>query len=288
MKLLNKPLLSRVWLYQNTLIAILFAGAVIQSEAAPAPSLYTLSDSTWNVTFNSAVSSGLPSGQVPGVVDLSQQSFYYSLNGGPLSAVTNFSLSLTKNGIKNPIITDTYTSAGNMSVAAAYTLNGTVLSDTITLENLSASSQTISLFQFSDFILGGAPGAQMVDMISNSPTQYGANQTGGGISLQNQVQIIGPIGGTTKMQADGNGSLFGPFIGPPNTLDNATLNASGNAVFAYEWDVTLAPNTSFTISETSTITVPEPSSMALMVSGMLGLALLYRRRQGGQRNCRSC
>lgn|ERR1035437_1555667 len=285
MKLLNKPLLSRVWLYQNTLIAILFAGSVVQSEAAT----YTLSDSTWNVTFNSAVSSGLPSGQVPGVVNLVEQSFYYSLNGGPLSAVTNFSLSLTKSGIQNPIITDTYTSAGNMSVAAAYTLNGTALSDTITLKNLSTSSQTISLFQFSDFILGGAAGAQMVNMISNSPTQYGANQTGGGISLQNQVQIVGTIGATTKMQADGNGSLFGPFIGgPPYNLDNVTLNASGNAVFAYEWDVALAPNTSLIISETSTITVPEPSSMALMVSGMLGLALLYRRRQGGQRNCRSC
>src|ERR1035437_6789143 len=228
MKLLNKPLLSRVWLYQNTLIAILFAGSVVQSEAAT----YTLSDSTWNVTFNSAVSSGLPSGQVPGVVNLVEQSFYYSLNGGPLSAVTNFSLSLTKSGIQNPIITDTYTSAGNMSVAAAYTLNGTVLSDTITLKNLSASSQTISLFQFSDFILGGAPGAQTVNMISNSPTQFGANQTGGGISLQNLVQFIG-TGPTTEMQANGSGSLFGPFLGPPNTLHNATLSASGNAVFAY-------------------------------------------------------
>jgi hypothetical protein len=253
----------------------MFASTVVQSEAAT----YTLSDSTWNVTFNSAVSSGLPSGQVPGVVNLVEQSLYYSLNGGPLSAVTNFSLSLTKSGIQNPTITDTYTSAGNMSVAAAYTLNGTTLSDTIKLKNLSTSSQTISLFQFSDFILGGAAGAQMVNMISNSSTIYGANQTGGGISLQNQVEFIG-TGPTTEMQANGNGSLFGPFIGgPPYNLDNVTLNASGNAVFAYEWDVTLTPNTSFQISESSQITVPEPSSMALMVSGMLGLALLYRRRR---------
>jgi hypothetical protein len=285
MKLLNKPLTHRVRLYQNTLVAILFVGAVIQSEAAS----YTLSNSTWNVTFDSAVSSGLPSGQVPGVVNLVEQSLYYSLNGGPLSAVTNFSLSLTKTGIQNPIITAMYTSAGNLSVAAAYTLNGAALSDTITLKNLSTSSQTISLFQFSDLILGAAAGAQIVNMISNSPTQYGANQTGGGISLQNQVQYIGTFGATTEMQADGSGSHFGPFIGgPPYTLDNVTVNASGNAVFAYEWDVTLAPNTSFIISETSTITVPEPSSMALIVSGMLGLALLSRCRQGGQRHCRSC
>jgi hypothetical protein len=284
MKLLNKPLTHRVRLYQNTLVAILFAGAVIQSEAAS----FTLSNSFWNVKFDTAVSSGLPGGQVPGVVNLVEQSLYYSLGGGPLSSVTNFTLSLTQSGIANPKVTATYTSPGNLSVAAAYTLSGTVLSDTITLKNLSASSQTISLFQFSDFILGGAAGAQMVNMISNSPTQYGANQTGGGISLQNQVQYIGTSGATTEMQANGGGSHFGPFIGgPPYTLDNSTLNASGNAVFAYEWDVVLAPNTSFIISETSTITVPEPSSLALIVSGMLGLALLYRRRQGGQRHGRS-
>ena len=39
-----------------------------------------------------------------------------------------------------------------------------------------------------------------------------------------------------------------------------------------------------TISEIQTV-VPEPSSVALVASGMLALALLYRRRQGGQRNC---
>ena len=281
MRLWRKSLTSRVRFYQNTLIAILLAGSMVQSRAQ----VYTLGNSYWNVTFNSAVASGLPSGQVLGVVDMSQQSLYYSLSGGPLSAATNFSLSLTESGISNPKVTTTYTSAGNLSVAAAYTLNGATLSDTLTLKNLSASSQTISLFQFSDFILGGAAGAQMVNMISNSPTQYGAKQTGGGISLQNQIQFIGTPGATTEMQANGSGSLFGPFLGPPNALDNVTLSASGNAVFAYEWDVTLAPNTSFQISESST--VPEPSSMALMASGMFGFALLCRCRQGGQRNCRS-
>jgi len=272
-------------LYQNTLVAILFAGAVIQSEAAS----FTLSNSFWNVKFDTAVNSGIPSGQVPGVVNLVEQSLYYSLGGGPLSSVTNFTLSLIQSGLANPKVTATYTSPGNLSIAAAYTLSGTVLSDTITLRNLSTSSQTISLFQFSDFILGGAAGAQMVNMFSNSPTQYGANQVGGWVSLQNQVQYAGTTNGLAiRMQANGSGSHFGPFIGgPPYTLDNSTLNASGNAVFAYQWEATLAPNTSFTISELSTITVPEPSSLALVVSGMLGVALLYRRRQGGQRHGRS-
>jgi hypothetical protein len=277
MKLLSKPLTYRVWLYQSTLIAILFAGPVVQSKATA----YTLSNSTWNVTFDTAVSSGLPHGQVPGVVNLVQQSLYYSINGGSLNAVTNLSLNLSKSGINNPRITAKYTSAGNLSVAAAYTLNGTALSENITFQNLSTSSQTVSLFQFSDLILGGASGAQLVNMISNSPTQYEADQTGGGISLQNQVQFVGTITGTTEMQADGNGALFGPFVsGPPNILDNVTWNASGNAVFAYEWDVTLAPGTSFQISEISTITVPEPSAMALIMSGLLGLFLFYRCRRG--------
>jgi hypothetical protein len=61
-------------------------------------------------------------------------------------------------------------------------------------------------------------------------------------------------------------------------------------VYAYEWDVILAasgnPGSSLTISEIQAV-VPEPSSVALVASGMLVLALLYRRRQGGQRNCHS-
>lgn len=82
------------------------------------------------------------------------------------------------------------------------------------------------------------------------------------------------------MQADNGGAPFGPLNGSPNPLNDITLTASGNAVFAYEWDVTgLQGGSSFTISQTQTITVPEPSSVALVSAGMLAVALVCRRRR---------
>lgn len=158
---------------------------------------------------------------------------------------------------------------------------GNQLSDTIKVSNLSSSSQTISLFQFSDFVLGGpsAAGSQNVNMFLNSSTQAQANQAGGGVSLIDQAQFVGTAG-TTEMEANASGSLFGPFVGPPYAIDNVTLNASGNVVYAYEWDSTLSSNQAFSISGISTIAVPEPSSLALISSGMLVLTLLHRRRRG--------
>jgi hypothetical protein len=78
------------------------------------------------------------------------------------------------------------------------------------------------------------------------------------------------------MQADNGGALFGPFVGT-NPLNNTT-SATGNVVYAFESSRTLGLNQSFTISEYQTITVPEPSSVALISLGMLALSLLNRRR----------
>jgi len=105
--------------------------------------------------------------------------------------------------------------------------------------------------------------------------QYG---NGGASSLQDQWQPTGQT--STEMLADG-GPLTGPL--PPD----GALN--GSTSFTFESDAaSLASGNALNVSGTEFLTVPEPSSVALMASGMLGLALLYRRRQGGQRNCRSC
>jgi hypothetical protein len=61
----------------------------------------------------------------------------------------------------------------------------------------------------------------------------------------------------------------------PNFADTS-LSASGAGVeYGYEFNLTLAGNSGITISELQA--VPEPSSIALISSGILGLALLRRR-----------
>jgi len=271
MKILEKSFAGRLWLFKGGLFAFLLAGFVVQSEAM----VYTLNSSPSIVMFDT--SSGLTSWQVGGQQQLTLQSFYYSLGGGPLSSVVSLGApTITSIPFGNPNVTATYSSSGVISVKSTFTLNGNVLSDTIKVQNLSSGSQTISLFQFSDFVLGGASGSQNVNMFLNSSSQAEADQTGGGVSLVNQAQFVGTAG-TTEMQADTSGALFGPFLGPPNALTNVPLSASGNAVYAYQWDATLPSNLAFTISETSYIVVPEPSSVVLIASGMFALGLLRRR-----------
>jgi len=81
MRLLIKPLTSRVRLYQNTVIAILFAGTVVQSGAQ----IYPLSAQDSSVQIN--VAGGVSDWMIDGVNQLNQQWFYYSVGSGPVYSI---------------------------------------------------------------------------------------------------------------------------------------------------------------------------------------------------------
>jgi len=268
MKILKKSFVGRAQMSQGALIAFLLTGLVVRSEAT----IYTLTSSPSVVTFDT--SSGLTGWQENGGANqLSLQSLYYSVGGGAVSALTG--PAVVTHGANG--LTATYTVAGVVTVADAITVNGNTLGEQIKFTNLSGSASTISIFQYSDFILGSAPGSQTLNMTVINSTQASANQSGGGAALQWLGQLTG---GAVEVQANGSGAPFGPFNGSATSLNNTTLSASGTAVFGYEFDGSLAPSNSLTISETAALTVPEPSSVALICSGMIALALLNRRRRG--------
>src|SRR5208282_4220395 len=159
--------------------------------------------------------------------------------------------------------------------------------ETFTINNLSGISQTFHFYQYSDFDLGGVSGGQSVLFSSNgSGQQYQVVQTdAAGRTL---TGVISAVTGGTSVQSEVqaglvDGTQFGLGGGGPVTLNNTLSIGPGNAEYAYEWDATLAAGSSITISEIQS--VPEPSAMALAASGMLALALLYWRRQAGQRIC---
>jgi hypothetical protein len=133
--------------------------------------------------------------------------------------------------------------------------------------------------------LGGVSGGQNVQFnINGAGTAYQVVQTGlAGATLTGTATAAS--GGTSVAPEEEagiyDGTQFGLGNGNTAPFLNNTLNAGpDNVVYAYEWDVTLAasgkPGSSLTISEIQT--VPEPSSVALVASGMLALALLQRRR----------
>jgi hypothetical protein len=288
-------------LYQNTLIVILFAGLVVQSGAQ----IYTPSIRDTSLQIN--LSGGLSDWTIDGVNQLNQQWFYYSVESGPVYSIDTIAPwstpTITTNLGKTQItLNETYANP-TISVGTKYILESSpsgsgqaTLSQTLTINNPSATPQVYHFYQYSDFDLGGGSGGQNVLFSSNGSGQeyqvVQTDSTGGTLT----GLIIGVSGGSSvqyEVQAGTyDGNQFGLGNGNSAPLLNNTLTAgTGNVEYAYEWDVSLAasgnPGSSITISELQTV-VPEPSSVVLVASGMLALALFYRRRQGGQRNCRSC
>jgi hypothetical protein len=103
-----------------------------------------------------------------------------------------------------------------------------------------------------------------------------AQQSGGGLTLTWSGFASGY---TTLVQANGSGAPFGAFIGSGTDLDNSTLGATNTyAVFGYEFSGGVANGNSLSISESAAFPVPEPSSFALIASGMWVFGLMLWRR----------
>jgi hypothetical protein len=294
MKFLNRPLTTRVRLYQNTLVAILFAGAALQSDAQ----IYTLSAQNSSLQVDLA-GGGITQWTIDGVNQLNNQWFYYSIGSGPaysIDSIAPWSTPTITSG-SLPTLTETYANA-SYSVQTKFVLQPAAigtgrakLSDTITVRNLSATALDFHFYQYSDFDLGGVTGDQAVQFDSNGAgTAYKVVQTGlAGATLTGTAVAVG--GGVSvpalEQAALYDGSKFGLGSGNPVSLNNTNLTAGpGNVVYAYQWNVTLAaagnPGSSLTISEIQS--VPEPSTAALIASGMIVLAMVCRRRPGGQRH----
>jgi hypothetical protein len=290
MRFFRKPLTNRVRFYQNALIAILFAGAVVQSGAQ----IYTPAIRDTSLQINLA--GGLSDWTIDGVNQLNQQWFYYSVGSGPVYSIDTIAPwstpTISTNLGKTQITLNEMYANSAISVGTLFSLQSSpvgsgkaALSQTLTISNPSATAQTYHFYQYSDFDLGGVAGGQNIVFSSNgSGQEYQVVQTGlTGTALTGL--ITGVSGGSSvqyEVQAGyNNGTQFG--LGNGNSaplLDNTTLTAGpGNVEYAYEWDVTLPALGSIIISEIQTV-VPEPSSVALVASGMLALALLRRRRQG--------
>jgi PEP-CTERM motif len=283
MKIQKNYFVSGAQMLRSAFFTLILTGMVLQSEAQITNIVKS------GTGFNSSVgfdpNAGLINWYFNGVNQLSQETIYYNVGVGiqQLNSANLTSYHTVKNGSTyNKLIADYDLGNGN-TLDLTYTLsasvNGASLLYNMQLFNGSGNPENVSLFQYS--VANLPPGPQTMQMSVTTPgSQYLAMQygNGGASSLQDQWQPTGQT--STEMLADG-----GPPTGslPPNGMLN------GSTSFTFESDAaSLAGGNGFNVSGTQYLTVPEPSSLALMASGMLGLALLYRRRQGGQRHCRSC
>lgn len=285
MKILKKSLVSRAQSFQGALFAFLLTGVAVQSEAQ----IYGLSARDTSVQINLA--GGVSDWTIDGVNQLNQQWFYYSVGSSAVNSIDTiapWSVPAQTPG-NSPTLTETYANS-TISVQTKYTLqshpigSGTAaLGTAITINNPTTNSLTYHFYQYSDFDLGGVLGNQSVQLYNNgSGSYYEVIQTGliGGPLVATVNALSGGSAVPPEVQAGlYDGTLFGLVNGNPAPTLNDTLTAgTGNVVYAYEWDATVAAGGSIVISEIQS--VPEPSSVVLISSGMLVLALLHRRRRG--------
>ena len=264
-------------------------GMLATSQAQPS---YTLSSLNATVNINAGGLAGMNNWLVDGVNQVKGQWFYYRI--GDLSA--NQSIDAMGNlsasqGSANTL-TLTYSdlpSSPDYSARVDYNLTGSAagsgqasLGETVTFYNYSANSLVLRFFDYADFDIGGNPGGQSVTM---SQTSFGPptapvytthfTQSLGAFSVTSST-ASGSFGNSGMEANDFSTTLQTITNGTPSNL-NGVLTAAGDVTAAAEWEVTLAPGKSLQLSKTFTISVPEPSSVAVLGLGLVS-CLLGRRR----------
>lgn len=287
----KKALSSGVWMLQSTVIAILLGTSIVQSKAQ----IYTIGSRNTSLQINLA--GGLSDWTINGINQLNQQWFYYSIGNGPVYSIDTIapwsapalSGSVSFGTITTTNLSETYANPAQ-SLTTLYSLQGGVvgnpsasLASTVTFQNTSGTNEVLHLYQYSNFGLENNAAGQTVHF-SGSGLPYQVNQNSpDGAFLTGRLSSISGGSADTVEEIAGitDGLQFGLGNGnaAPNFSGGLLSAGPGNVDFAYEMDATLTSGSGIVVSETQSITIPEPSSVALMGLGMMGLAISYARRK---------
>ena len=263
-------------------ISFVTSALVLQSQAQ----IVTLTDNNSVAQVNTASQAGMFNWSVNGQNQLAQQWFWFRVGAtGPEASINTISAPT----ITTPNASTLYTSYANNSygVQIKYSLTGgsavsgkADMGESIVINNTSASALDFHFFQYSDFNLGGATGGQTVQLGKNLSGLFNeALQTAPGVAFTETVLTPGANHGEAGLV---NTTLVKLNDGTPTTLnDNAGPVGPGDATWAFEWDLSIAPGSSALISKDKYIQlqpIPEPSSLALISLGLAGCALIKRRR----------
>jgi hypothetical protein len=277
MKIFHESFARKTGFCKPAIIVLAVVGLIIQSDAQS----YSITNKNSILDINAATGpGGVNNWKIDGVDQLNLQWFYYRVgNLGPEYPIESISSTPTvSTGSRS--LTLTYANSA-YSVRTVYSLSGgnlgsgtSHLDEGVTINNTSASPLDFHFFQYSDFNLGNATGGQTVQFFKNpSGLPYYSVQSDGTLSVTETVSPASHIEAALYNQ-----TLASLTDGSPTTLNDVTTAGLGNVTFAYQWDFTLAAGGSFQIQKLIDV-VPEPSSLALISSGLFALAIIRRRKK---------
>ncbi len=273
--------------YLASALAFVFAVGVSTAGAT----VFTLIDENSSVEIDTSGQSGMYDWYVDGVSALQQQWFWYRDNtSGMTRELSLDNLTLDLAGVSDTDFdgdddnlfvrydNSTSTSAATFQVEINYRLAGgsagsaaSDVAETITINNLTNSALDFSFFQYSNFDLGDAGGDTAYMANPNTVTQYDSN-----VFLSETV--VTPV--ATNWEIDHYSNTLNKLEDDLVTnLSNGTSPFTGDATWAFQWDVIIGGLGSFQISKDKNIrSVPEPATLFLLGTGLLGLAG-YRKKE---------
>lgn len=138
------------------------------------------------------------------------------------------------------------------------------LLEAISIHNIGDEELDLHLFQYVDFNLGGTSEGDTGEII----VPFGVIQTEGAVYRSETADAPAPnryeIGLTPvildKLEDD-----------DADDLNNSVGPITGDVSWAFQWDFVLEPGGSFIISKNKHLTVPEPYTLALLLTGVFAL-----------------
>lgn len=223
---------------------------------------------------------------VDGRNQLNQQWFWYRVGstGGeaPINTLGLAGYSLSTHSLVAPNqLTVNYTNA-SFKVDVDYVLTGgslgsgtATIGEGIRISNLTQSPLDFHLFQYSNFDLLGNGGDTSLALGTSTAGLFNeAFQTEGTSFFAETANAPGANHGQVAVTPLLLGLLGDGFA---TTLSDETGPIGpGNLTWALQWDLEIPANGTFIISKTKLVTVPEPTSAALVAIGLGAWAL--RRR----------